>query len=280
MVRFAASPLTVDWARSPETEAARAAESARLALEGEAMFTRDALMAVSLLRRALDLAPADTALRHKLADAFERLGDPDAALTLHRETLHRDTPGEPKALFDIGRILHATLERRGPAELTEAVAAWKALLAKPPAMRWVDRARRGLPALEAALLRKSPPPATPAAPQAKARPEAQSRAPTEERTPGAVSPEDADDALLAGNALMERGMFQEAAKAYARVLRDRPGDEEARWLLGVANARAGAAAEALRSWAPLHALSGAKTALTGARRALYLATKKEAETKR
>jgi tetratricopeptide (TPR) repeat protein len=68
---------------------------------------------------------------------------------------------------------------------------------------------------------------------------------------------DPDDALIAGNALLERGMAKDAAAAYERALTARPGDAQARWLLGLAWNRAGERVKALDIWRPLLEQKGA-----------------------
>lgn len=165
-VRFAARPTGVEWTKAPVAPAERAAEAAKLSAEGSRLVdSGDLLGGVARLRRAVDLSPADLALRTQLGQGFERLGDPDAALTLLRETL-KTRPQEPGALFALGRLMRATENRRSLEEIEEGLAAWKQLAAVTPGGVDAATVARDLPSLEkrrAALAAKQAPAAGKAA---------------------------------------------------------------------------------------------------------------------
>jgi tetratricopeptide (TPR) repeat protein len=69
--------------------------------------------------------------------------------------------------------------------------------------------------------------------------------------PALPAGDDVEGTLLAGNELMERGEFAEAARAYGNAVRRRPGDAEARRLLGGAYFRAGDYRAAVAAWEEL-----------------------------
>jgi len=83
-------------------------------------------VAVSYYLHALKGRPSDAAVRTDLGTAYWYMGDPDAAIAELKGALVY-APDNPNTLFNLGLILW-----RGKADSSDAVAAWKKLLANNP----------------------------------------------------------------------------------------------------------------------------------------------------
>jgi tetratricopeptide (TPR) repeat protein len=276
-VRFEALPLGIEWDEMPTSIDARRAEAGRRVAEGEKLIASgDMLSGVAHLRRAVDLHPGNAPMRIRLAAAFEQLGDPDAALRLLREGMRVHSKDAATLLAFARVVLHTALHRDAE-DLDAAIAALRRLSEIAPAS---DEARRGqtlLPMLLRVRERSirvsqragattdpsgslpvgdgatAPSRAIDAMTGAMPHPERPAR-PTSKMASPSLDP---DDALIAGNALLERGLAKDAAAAYERALTARPGDAQARWLLGLAWHRAGERVKALDIWQPLLHQKGA-----------------------
>jgi tetratricopeptide (TPR) repeat protein len=249
VVRIPSQKTDLRWDEMPGSLEARRKLAESEAKEGARLLAaKEELRAVAHLRRAVDLHPGSAALRLQLAQGFERIGDPDAALRVLREA-RRIAPRDAEVLSSLGRLLFLKIRTREAAELREAREAWRAYLGVSPSARDAGEARRHLSEIEKALAEaKVRPdggtaPAMPEDPRAVPRPPGGAPAPMGPPTAGSPG-----DALLAGNELMERGRYRDAARAYAKAA---GADAEARRLWGQALYLAGDAAGAVRAWEPL-----------------------------
>jgi Flp pilus assembly protein TadD len=217
VVHFERQSLGIPWDELPKGEEAR--REARAATREGARWSqaRDEVRALAHLRRAVDLDPQQVGAWRSLAAGFERLGDLDAALRVVREA-RGVWPRDPGLRDDLQRLAALAREPKAGSGLAPA---WTPA-ARSPAAASVSR----------------PGPAGPVGAG-------------DQTSASEEQPEDAEGALLAGNELMERGEFAQAARAYENAVRRRPQEAEARRLLGWAFFQAGDFRAAVSAWEDL-----------------------------